>query len=313
MRKSAVYALKRALAEGFIILRDSELHALDALPGWMTRLFTALLRCTEYSTGRGETSYLNLQALLTPIQPRSGPKHFVPDMQALKKAVRLLEERGLIRRDKLTCMDACRLVFVTMPRVDQTRPKAELKPRTRTPAKRADTNSHRASEAAGAGTQTPDSNPSSAVSLLHIADGNLSTDGGIPRPPEPDTPPGPILVARGGKFGPPRGADHCPLDAGTPPRPSRTVRAMRAQLKGEKIDPPGGQVDAPQGGGAALPPSARIRRPKKAVLRDEAGQGPAAAPPEGDQDGPSCAWPRLRDSVRWMEEQAARQEAQDGQ
>lgn len=221
MKKVAVYALKRALKEGFLILRQSELEALDALPGWMTRLFTAMLRCSDYGTGKGETSYANLQALLTPIQPRSGPKHFVPDIQAIKKAVRLLEERCLLSRDKLHSQDQGRLLYLVMPRYEETRPKAELKPPTRTPANARKAPVNRVSEAAEGGTETPDSNPSSAAIFSHIKEGNLSTDGPL-QPPEATTPPGPICIGAAGaadpKIGPPRGADNRPAGAGHAPQ-----------------------------------------------------------------------------------------------
>ena len=194
MRKAAVYAIKQALKEGFIILRQSELEALDALPSWMTRLFTAMLRCSDYGTGQGETSYANLQALLTPIQPRSGPKHFVPDMQAIKKAVRLMEERKLFSRDKAHSIDQARLIFLVLPRYEKTRPKAELEPQTRTPVDSRKPFSRGASKAAARGTRTPNSNPSSAASSFsHIEGDDLSTNT-PPQPPKASTPPGDILI-----------------------------------------------------------------------------------------------------------------------
>lgn len=279
MRKSAVYAVKQALAEGFVALTFKELDALEALPSWMSKLFHNLVRFSNFETGRGETTYAALLRRLTPIQPRSGPKHFVPDLQALKKAVRLMEERGLVRRDKLKSQEDGRLIFVVMPRGAKARPTGELEPRTRTPAKRAKAPIHGASEAAGAGTRTPDSNPSSTGCISHIESEQLSPAGGMPTPPEPSNPPGPIdlagaLAAGGEKIGPPRGADHRP-QAGTPPRASVTTRAMRERVRTPA--PPGGQPDAPQGGGVPMAPSARIRRPRNTGLdeggRPSAGQG----------------------------------------
>lgn len=272
MRKSAVYALRQALKEGFVILLQRELEALDALPGWMTRLYTALLRCSDYGTGKGDTSYANLQALMTPIQPRSGPKHFVPDLQAIKKAVRLMEQRQLLTRDKLHSQDQSRLLFMTIPRYEKVRPKAELEPLTRTPVDNRKAKKHAASSGAVDGTRTPNSNPSSTVNLSHIKEAELSTCG-QPRPPEPDDPPGPIVFgAVDQKIGPPRGADTSP-QAGTPPRQSRYARqVLAAAQKMRKIAPPGGNDDAPQGDPAQLPPSERIKRTRKTVLKGGAGE-----------------------------------------
>lgn len=276
MRKSAVYATKKTLAEGFVAVSLNELEALEALPSWMTKLFLNLVRFTNFQTGRGESTYAALLRRLTPIQPRSGPKHYVPDLQALKKAIRLLEDRGLMRRDKLASQEEGALLYVVLPRVAPARPKRELEPPTRTPAKRAKAPIHRGSEAEGEGTRTPDSNPSSTGCISHIESSELPTGGGMPRPPVPSNPPGPIAVAAGEKFGPPRGPECRP--GGRAPRDTPTQREMKAAMRrGLSSAPPGGQEDAPQ---RAEPLSARLRRPRTPVLNGEASSGSGG---EGDR------------------------------
>ena len=269
MRKSAVYATKKTLAEGFVAVSFNELEALEALPSWMTKLFLNLVRFTNFQTGRGESTYAALLRRLTPIQPRSGPKHFVPDAQALKKAIRLLEDRGLLRRDKRASQEEGSLIYVVLPRVAPARPKAELEPPTRTPAKREKRPIHRGSEATGQGTRTPDSNPSSTGCISHIESSELPTDGGVLRPPEPPNPPGPIAVPGEGKIGPPRGPE-CRPD-GHAPRETPTQREMKAAMRRARSSaPPGGQDDAPL---RAEPLSARLRRPRTPVLMKDAGKG----------------------------------------
>lgn len=174
MRKAAVLALRQARA-AFLIIHQHELEALDALPCWMHRLFTALLRCSNFETGAGDTTYATLLAMLTPIQPRRGPRHFIPDMQALKKAVRVLEERRLVRRDKHHSQASERLFFMVDPRYTEARPTRKLKPQTRTPVDSPEASIHAASSATPPKTRTPNSNPSSKNTISHIKETKLST------------------------------------------------------------------------------------------------------------------------------------------
>ena len=264
MRLSAVYALRQAAKDGFLIVHNDEMRVLDSLPCWMNRLFTALLRCTDFSSGKGETSYANLVALLRPIQPRRGPRFYVPDLQAVKKAVRILEDRGLLARDKRSCQDEDRLIFTTRKRFTSARLIRKLEPRTRTTGKASDTNSHRGSKAAGGETRSPNSNPLSGVNPLHSGE-ELST--------------GSTGAQRAGaapKFGPPRGPDRgSPQGDPTPPGPTYAARRILAGQRGNQVAPQGAGTSPPQGGhapGAALPPSARIRRPSNTVLTVDVGE-----------------------------------------
>lgn len=267
MKKARIAAVKAVRQSGaFLLLHEHEAAVLDALPGWAYRLFLALLRASNFNSGQGDTTYSNLERAMRPIQPRSGPRHFVPDLQAIKKLVRQLEERRILSRDKLHSQDQGRLLFMVAPRYAEARPLPKLEPLTRTPVDSVEPSIHAGSEATEGGTRTPNSNPSSGGKKLHIGRDELSTGGAL-RPPEPTSPPGPIELGReGGKIGPPRGPDHRPLRGHAPQGDTPTQARMRARVNSA---PPGGQDDAPQGdSGAPVPPSARIRRPRKPVLSE---------------------------------------------
>jgi len=279
LRISAIRAAKQTGA--FRLLHEHEEDVLMSLAPWAYRLFAMLLRCASHKTGQGETSYAHLEKLMQPIQPRTGPKLFAPDVQAIKKMIRQLEDRRIISRDKAHSQAEGRLFFMVAPRYAEARPLAELEPLSRTPAKSKKAPIHRGNVDQNAELESPIRTALTTGIQSHFEDGQLSTGGQLPAPPEAPRPPGaihvgPLLDAARGKIGPPRGPETSP-QAGTPPvRPTPAVRAMRAALKGEKIDPPGGQMDAPQGGGAALPPSARIRRPRNAVLNGDAREAQTA-------------------------------------
>lgn len=218
MRKAAVLALRKA-DSAFIIIHQHETDALDALPLWMTRLFMALLRSANFATGVGDTTYAHLLALLTPIQPRRGPRHFIPDMQALKKAIRVLEERRLIARDKLHSQATERLLFLVTPRYAEARPKRKLESQTRTPVDSGKASAHAGYKATKSKTRTPNSNPSSKNTSLNIKEAELSTLGKVGAVPTE------LLdrldevrrrVARGGEKRAPKGADQSGLRP-TPP------------------------------------------------------------------------------------------------
>lgn len=174
MKKVAVYALRKATG-AFLILHEHELDALAALPLWFASLFTALLRCADHATGAGSTNYRALTARLQPIQPRTGPRLFAPDEQAVKKAVRKLEERRLLRRDKLHSQDSRCLFFVVDPRYAKSRPDAELEPLTRTPTKHRRASNGAACSQMAPGTRPPNSNPSSVIVSYHSKEAELST------------------------------------------------------------------------------------------------------------------------------------------
>jgi hypothetical protein len=180
LKKVAVIALRKA-AEGdaFLVVHQHEFDVLDSLPLWITRLFLALLRCSDFATGAGQITYGTLAAMLCPIQPRSGPRHFAPDVQAITKAVRALEARRIVSRDKARSQAGDCLFFAVAPRFTSVRPKAELEGGTRTPPKPRKASNGAGSSPVPPGTRTRNSNPSSTTNSLHSKEGELSTCGQV--------------------------------------------------------------------------------------------------------------------------------------
>lgn len=171
MRKAAVVALGKFGQAGgganFIVVHDHELAVLDPLPLWVTRLFQALVRCCNFRTGAGRVSYEHLVAMLQPIQPRSGPRHFVPNLQAIKKVIRLLELRRIVGRDTGHSQAEKTLIYELAPRYAKLRPQAKLEPQTRTPVDSRKSSNDAASSPANSGTRTPNSNPVFKSGSLH--------------------------------------------------------------------------------------------------------------------------------------------------
>jgi len=172
--KRAAIALRKAQG-AFLILHMHEMEVLRSLPSWMVSLFTALLQHADHATGHGQVSYAVLASMLAPIQPRSGPRLFAPDIQAIKKAVRQLEARLIVARDKRASMNAALLFFAVVPRYESVRPNPKLEPLTRTPVDSRKPSVDAGSEGVGSGTRTPNSNPSSIIEILIHSDAELST------------------------------------------------------------------------------------------------------------------------------------------
>jgi hypothetical protein len=180
MRKVAVLALKKASKGGaFLITHQYEIEVLDAFPLWVTRLFNALLRCCDFHSGAGRVTYAHLVAMLTPIQPRRGPRHYVPDVQAIKKVVRELEARLVLARDKAHSEAEKTLIYELAPRYASVRPSPKLEPQTRTPVDSRKASKHAASSPVAVETRTLNSNPSFNNEFLHSKEGELSTCGQV--------------------------------------------------------------------------------------------------------------------------------------
>jgi hypothetical protein len=99
----------------------------------MTRLFVHLVRISNFRTGAGSTTFAQLVIMLTPLQPRSGPRYYVPDAQAVRKAVVGFEERRILARDQTRRDGTQFLFFMVLDRGAQARPMPKLEGGTRTP------------------------------------------------------------------------------------------------------------------------------------------------------------------------------------
>lgn len=107
-------------------LHMHELEVLDSLPLWMTRLFLALVRISDFKTGMGSTSFGQLVAMCTPLQPRRGPREYVPNERAVRDAVVGFEARRILARDKAASEQARLLFFAVCDRHVEVRPKPKL-------------------------------------------------------------------------------------------------------------------------------------------------------------------------------------------
>ena len=133
MKRVAVRALRKPKGGRFIIVFEYELEVLRTLPPWMRALFEELAACCNFSTGAGQTTCAALIARLTPIQPRSGPRLYVPDAQAIRKALKRFETCDIVTRLKNASQAGECLFFEIEPRGAKVRPQPKLDKGTRTP------------------------------------------------------------------------------------------------------------------------------------------------------------------------------------
>lgn len=151
--------MKRAVSGRFLLLHEHETDVLDTLPLWMDRLFRMLVRVSDYSSGAGSVAFAQLVLWLTPLQPRRGPRHYAPNLRAIKDAVRGFEQRQLLRRDKALSQGEGLLFFMVSPRLLEVRPTSKLGPQTPTPVDSRKASNGAASSGASAKTPTPNSDP----------------------------------------------------------------------------------------------------------------------------------------------------------
>jgi hypothetical protein len=130
MRRARRIALLRATG-AFHIVHQHETDVLADLAGWITRLWHALISVTEYRSGFGGVGYAQLVVMCAPLQPRSGPRLYAPDAQAIRRAVVALEVRGLLVRDKEHSEAARFLFFRVAPRYVSVRAPSEFEGVTR--------------------------------------------------------------------------------------------------------------------------------------------------------------------------------------
>lgn len=123
MKQSAQLALHRT--SRYVLLFEHELEVLDTLPLWMTRLFVALIRSSNYQTGHGRTTYAQLVDALRPLQPaRGGRRHYAPDEKAILRAIAGFQRRHIVARDTGWNQTAGGLFFELAPRRLKARPQA---------------------------------------------------------------------------------------------------------------------------------------------------------------------------------------------
>jgi hypothetical protein len=99
-RKATALRKERALhSPRFVLVHEWEDWVLMSLPLWMYRLFRVLIEHTNYRTGAGSIHMAEMLMAMTPYQPPSGPRHFVPTRDDIKRALWKFEAAGLYGRD----------------------------------------------------------------------------------------------------------------------------------------------------------------------------------------------------------------------
>lgn len=116
----------RPIDVGYTKVFTFEEQILFSLPLWHYALFALLVSFSRYSSGIGAASLPDLAKGLRPIQPRTGPKHYQPDEQAIRKAIRGFEKRGLLARDKKRNESQRIVHYLLHPRNAKPRPSPEL-------------------------------------------------------------------------------------------------------------------------------------------------------------------------------------------
>lgn len=287
MKVTLTAAHRRIQSADFVTLYRWERVQLRTL-SWVSRiLYEELVGLSNFKTGHlysgtdPRVSYAVLLALMTPDQPPHGKRLPAPSLKQLRDALDDLESVGLLGRNTKANL-GLRSLFLEVPsRAEAQSRTANLgraegrgdKVKKAIQDKKLPKFVHKPRAEARAGV----SEGNSFITPLPHENEKLSTDDRL-KPPEPDTPPGPITLSMATpKIVPPRGQDTSP--AGTPPDTSGREAAMRVadSLRKRKIAPPGGTVDAPQGAGGA-PHAADILQPMlNAVLKVAAGESPDAS------------------------------------
>ena len=99
---------------------------LRTLPSWQYALFALMVDFSNFRSGVGVASVDDLILGLTPIQPSTGPKHFVPSEMAVYRAIVGFEERNLLKRDKRRSQSEKVIHYLLDPRNAKPRPTPEL-------------------------------------------------------------------------------------------------------------------------------------------------------------------------------------------
>jgi hypothetical protein len=288
----------RQSAPLFLQLAQAEIKQLRQLQPWVRWLYVELVALSDFTTGLlsvgsdPRVSYAKLAALLAHDQTPGAHAVAPPSHDQIRRGLETLEGMGLVSRNTVANEGARALFLAVEGRksaVTSSANRASRSARPHAPRKPSKNKDLPQGRAGGAPEGAPGvSEGNSVITPYPQKAPDLST-GTLPRPPEPDSPPGPISVdGAGPKFVPPRGQDSCPAQAGHAPRPTPLQAAMRARLKEQPSSaPPGGQEDAPQG---ATAPSARLRRPINTVLSvDGAESGKASAPAGQGAEAPGGA------------------------
>jgi hypothetical protein len=175
MKNAAVTALRKARG-AFFVMHQHEAEVLDSLPLWYDRLFRLLVKASCFKTGQGDVSYAQLEdKLARVIQPRSGPRHQVPSIRSIEVAVRKLEARQILARDKRHSEAERRLFFAVASRYAEARPSSGSWGQNHGRVDSEKASVHAGCEPMGVGIVGVNSGGSSVVNSLHIGKTELCT------------------------------------------------------------------------------------------------------------------------------------------
>ena len=127
MKQVSAFAFARP-SSAWLLITDDEWHRLDGLEAWTTKLFAVLIRCSDFKSGHGRTGYGELIASLTPDQPASGPRLWVPSRDDVKKALLRFEALDLVAVDRVASEKRKALFFHVLPRTRKAAPARKLPP-----------------------------------------------------------------------------------------------------------------------------------------------------------------------------------------
>jgi hypothetical protein len=86
----------------FLKLHQQELFVLSALPGWMFRLYAALVMFSDFRSGVGQVHYWQLIGAMKPIQASNGgPRHDEVSEWQVRDALLRFERARLMQRRTL--------------------------------------------------------------------------------------------------------------------------------------------------------------------------------------------------------------------
>lgn len=101
----------------FLKLHHEELFVLSALPGWMFRLYSALVMFSNFRTGFGQVHYWELIGAMQPIQPSNGgPRHAEVSEWQVREALLRFERARILGRSTLDSERAGAIFFAVSKR-----------------------------------------------------------------------------------------------------------------------------------------------------------------------------------------------------
>ena len=251
------------------IVLPVELHALLQLEAWAFRLFAALVKLSDFKTGKGQCNYPSLMAwMTTPKNETGGQQPTTYSRAQVKRMLRSMEALGLLSLNP-DASEAEKVIFFEVrardwkSALENRRVRRGVRPQS---AQNPDEQRERATYPQRSRPTLRPGIQSPSETLYSIKEGSVDNSD----------------VALGGtqELAPPGGQEWAP-EGPTPPMGALTATGAGGEV-GSHQGPPGGRIDAPAG---HAPQGAQWSDPS---TWDRDGQG-RLIPPEGHtaRDGPT--------------------------